>query len=279
MTNESAHQPPDTADPERIDLRPIFWAVRRRWWVAALCAALAGTAAFFYSVTQDDTYKATASVMFRDPGLAQGLVGPQVPRYPAEVVQDVSLSTQILELDEIAERTAKELPGVEPIEVRGRVDIQQSGLANIYDVSAEDRDPGSAASLANEYARQAITVKRGIDRRMVDQALRRVEADLRKLENQIAGSPNGPSDREAARLQSLEDGLRALTIFSSLQAGNVTLLEPAAEPDEPFAPKPLENAAYGLLLGAIFGIALALLVDALTKQRARGSTVSDATDQ
>ncbi len=281
MTNEPAPRPPAPTETERIDLRPIMRALWRRAWVIVLCAGLAGAAALAYSLSRDKEYEATAQVFFRDPGLAQGLVGPQLPRYPAEVVQTVATNTALTQLDEVATRTADDLGTLDAGQVTHQIEVDQSSISNVYDITASAGDPAAAASLANTYARQAIAVKREIDRRTVTEALQKMSADFTKLQDQIANSPDGPSAEDSARLQSLEDGIRGLTIFRGLQSGNVTLVQPAVAPTSAASPKPLTDTAYGLLLGAVLGIALALLLarldrrvtDAETAERAYGLPV------
>jgi capsular polysaccharide biosynthesis protein len=259
--------PPTVTDSERIELRPLLRAVWRRVWVILLCAGLAGAAALIYSLSQDKEYEATAQVFFRDPGLAQGLVGPQLPRYPAEVVQDVATNTALTQLDEVADRTADAVGSLSSGQVSADVEVGQSSLSNIYDITARTGDPALSAALANTYAKQAIAVKQAIDRRQVDRALQKMNSDFSELEDRIASEPDGrPTDREAAQLESLRDGIRGLTIFRGLQDGNVTLVQTAVAPTSASSPKPLRDTAYGILLGAVLGVALALLFAALDRR-------------
>jgi non-specific protein-tyrosine kinase len=145
----------------------------------------------------------------------------------------------------------------------------------LIEVDVEDASPDRAARLANEIVTQfqrqneAIETDRyNTSRRLLQQEMDTIQADLARLSDQIAALA-GRSDAEATAkrtaLQSSETQARAsyTNLVSSLEEmrvtaarrlTNIVVVEPARPPPIPIRPRPLLE----ILLGAAAGLVLAL---------------------
>jgi Mrp family chromosome partitioning ATPase len=217
------------------------------------------------SLLQDDEYTATASIMFRDPALAVGLVGGVVPEAPADVVQDISTNVNIVSLPDAADRASRSLGSLTPDEARDAISVGQAGLSRVVNVSAQTTHQNLAAPLANAYARAAIDIRRAADRRTIEATLARARAGLREL-NKVSSRVGAPSARETNRAATLRRTIDALVVFRALHRGDVTLIREAVRPTAVSSRSPAKSAVYGLLFGAILGVGLALMLYLLDRR-------------
>jgi uncharacterized protein involved in exopolysaccharide biosynthesis len=114
---------------------------RRMGWVLSFC--LVGTAAaLLFSLSQEKKYSASASILVREPGAAEALVGPSGDQ-GFDPDREAATSTDLFRLDVIAERTARRL-GIPDVD--GRITTSSSPQSNVLSVTAEDPAPAQAAS-------------------------------------------------------------------------------------------------------------------------------------
>ena len=241
-------------DIERgFDPRLLLRVLRRRLWIVALLTLLVPAIALVYSLLAEKEYRATASLLFRDPQLDEKLFGSTFVGESTDEARAAATNLELISLDVVAARTAERVGGgLTPGDVTRSIDTSSEGQADVVTIEASSPDPASAAKLANEFGRQFIAFRRDADREKISSAISLVERQLDELPESAA---NGADAR------SLRRRLQELQILASLQTGNAELVQLAEPPSAPAAPRPLRNTVLGLLVGLLLGIAAALVVE------------------
>lgn len=232
---------PDPHRPaDRLDLLDLL---RRRAWLAVVCAVAVAALAYLVSNRQQSRYESTALL---------SVVSDNGPTLPGrEVNPQSSASTEnavpIVGTRDVAARAAQ------------RANLSGSGasvgatrLANstLVRVTATATQPQVAAALANafaiEYRRKRQTQERA--------TLRRAK---RSIQQTLDGLPDAPAGRE--RRVALGQRIDDLQLQIDLNQGGLELAERAVPPAEAESPKPRRDAGLGGLFGLVLGGALALL--------------------
>jgi hypothetical protein len=185
---------------------------------------------------------------------------------------------------------------------RNDVQLQQLGTSAVLQLSVRDRDPQTAASLANALAAQLVQLRlelrRGAAIRLAAQLDSRIDElskQLDALNEQIvdrqarssAAGPNGAStDPELIRLQNartnLIDQKSALeTERSQLSANDAMLpeasvIDPAVVPTKADPSRIPHDLALGILLGLTLGIFAAAVVESLRPSLVGGDAIARA---
>ena len=215
--------------------------------------------ALAFSLREQKMYSATAELLFRDAQLDQKLFGSTALPPSTDPAREAATNVNLVGLEAISQRTASTLGGImTPAFVSGEISVSPQGQSNIVEVTARDHRPSFAARLANTYAQQFIAFRRDADRAKIAGAQQLVQTQLTHLSTEgQAGSASGIS---------LQSRAEELGILASLQTGNAELVQPAETPSSPSSPQTKRNAALGFLVGLLFGIGAALLLDRLDRR-------------
>jgi capsular exopolysaccharide synthesis family protein len=228
--------------------------IRRRWLLIVGCGLVVGAASFAISVSKQKEYSANAVLLFRQADLDQQLFGSQSLSASNDPVRDAATQLALVSLHTVSQLTSQALGGhPSPSYIAEEVDVSANGQSNLLNIKVTDPDPARAARIANTYAAQYIQFAIQADRNKVQQALRLIKAQL----------PSAP--RGAARSQLLSQQER-LKVFAALQTGNTEVVQSAQAPGSPSSPQPKRDAALGLLLGILLGLALAFLFERLDRR-------------
>jgi polysaccharide biosynthesis transport protein len=248
-----------SGDQGQAPLDRITTILRRNAKLLAVCAVLVPAVALIYSLTQAKEYTASATLLFRDPGLDEKLFGTALFNQDDDPQRTAATNLQLVSLRQVSERTAVELKatGLTADEIESRVSVEPVGESDLIAVDAVDGDPKRAADLANAFAGNYIAFRRDADRAKITEAQDLVQQELDALSAVERAGTDG---------QQLEQNARELEILASLQTGNAELVQPAQAPSEPSAPKTLRNVILGLLLGLMLGAALTLLREQLDRR-------------
>jgi capsular exopolysaccharide synthesis family protein len=242
-------------------------ALRRHWWIVALCGVIVPVAAWAFSATATKQWTATAQLLFRDPGFDQKLFGSSYLSPSKDPSREAATNVKLVGLATVFDRSAERLgPPRTARQLAEQVNVSSQGQSDVVAVSATDHDPRFAAKLADVVAGEYIAFRREADRSVILQGLEPVERELGNLT---------AAERDGAQGRSLVSRAEELRMFSSLQTGNAELVQPALVPSEPSSPRTTRNVVLGLVLGLGLGILLALLAERLdTRLRDRGEVES-----
>jgi polysaccharide biosynthesis transport protein len=137
------------------------------------------------------------------------------------------------------------------------VTATEVGTSDVVDISATEPSPAFATRLANVYAREAITFQMNTARAGISQVRNSLQAQL---------SAMTPAEQASDAGTSLKARISQLDTLAAAQTGQGQLIQPATPPTSPSSPKTKLDIAVGALLGLLFGIGLALLLERLNRQ-------------
>ena len=241
-------------ESDRFDLERWIKILRRRWWVIVVSLLLVAGSAAAFSLTQPKKYSAGASLLFSQSQIGSDLLGITNNSSNATSAQVQADNVKLVQSPEVATRTARAL-GVAASVVTSEVSVSGQGQSDFVSVSATDKDPKVAASLANTYAHQFITFRAQNNRAAVIQV-------RNSLQNQYAAM-SLPQRRSPAGT-SLQARIEQLNTLAAAQTGDVQLVQPASVPSSPSSPNTKMNIGLGAFIGLLLGLGVALLLERLS---------------
>jgi succinoglycan biosynthesis transport protein ExoP len=243
---------------EQLTLRGILRVLGRRIGVLTFALLAVPLGAFVVSSLQETKYTATASILFRDPGLDQKLFDTSFSPPASDPSRNAATNARLVSLDLLAARTARRLDrGLTKSDVEDEVEIVPDPSSDVIEVRATDPSAGFAATLANTFAGEYINFRREADRSKVREAQRLLQRRIAAL---------SPVERAAPQGRTLQERARQLEVLEALQTGNAELVERATPPSSASSPKTARNVVMGAVLGLLLGIALAFLIDRLDRR-------------
>ena len=233
-------------------------ALRRQLWLVLGVAVAVAAVAVGLSLLQEKEYTASATVYSRNSASVVLVRGPKrgyrtefiAPR--ADPGREAASSTRLASLDVVSDGIAKRIGGgLSGEEISTMVDVRPVLESDVLEFEATARRPRHAAELANAFAREYIDFRTEMDTAKVERGTRLVERELRGI----------PATRRLAAnsLRSKQYLKRAMEIVTSLQSGNIELVETAKPPSSPSSPKPARNGLLGLALGLLLGVTIGLI--------------------
>ena len=255
---------------QEVDLhRWLNGLARRKTLVLALIVGLVG-AALLLSAMQTPVYQAEAQILL-EPGRAESPF--ESDRAPTPANSDVLIDTEIEVLKSRPVRAAV----AEKIGAVPEVSAHRVAKTLIVSVRAESTDPDRAATVANEYAKTYISIRRAqetedvvgtgaqVAAKVADFQSQLDQLDRRIQDAQPAQRAGLTAEREAlVRQQALfKQRLDELQVEATLKSGGAQLVAPASVPSSPVRPTPVRNAVLALIVGAMVGLGLASLLEYL----------------
>src|SRR5436190_2579718 len=152
------------------DLERVLRTLRRRAWLIFLCGVIAAGAAVAFSLTQEKKYTAEASLLFRDPGIDKNPFQSNAAD-TTDAQRQAATNLRLVSLPDVAERTSKRLGGhPTESEIERNVSVSSEGQSDIVAIKATDKDPATAATVANTFAGEFITSRREADQAVIRRA-------------------------------------------------------------------------------------------------------------
>lgn len=257
---------PELESDDGFGLSDILKALKRRWWIVAICVIVTPAAALAFSLSQEKQYTASATLLFQQTSTADSVFG--LPSQYIDTEREAATNTALASLDVVSDRTEAALEGrVQDPQVN--VNVSQSGTDDLATVSATDPDPRVAALTATVFAEEVVRFRRERDQQAIRAALERLNGRISRLRDD--GAP-------ASELDPLEDQQQSLANLLALRTGNVQLVQRAEVPTAPSSPKTRRNVALGIFLGALLGLALALLIDRLDRRIRDEDEIEDSVE-
>jgi succinoglycan biosynthesis transport protein ExoP len=256
-----------TGDLDHNDtLEPLLFALRRRRGIILVCVLLGLAASITLSQLQQSEYTASASILFRDPGIDQELFGFSVSLPSNDQASQAATNMALVSLPIVASRTAAALH-MSRSAVSSAISVSGVGQANIAQINATEPDPVLAARIANTYAQQYVLFRQEADRAKISGAQELVQKQLQALP---------PAERYGTVGRGLQTRANELIELAALQTGNAEVVQPADVPTSPSAPNTKRNAVVGTFVGLLLGLGLAFLAERFDRRICDSSELEDA---
>lgn len=234
-------------------LEQLLRTVRRHKWIVLQATIVVPLLALVFSLSQEDEYTATATLLFRQApsGVSEGTENVIDP------TREAATNGELVGLPVIADKAAESLEGVSGAEVLEGVSVEPSSEADTAKILATTPSAELSAEMANAYGNAYISFRRSADRSQVQDAIDVAEASLARLT---------PAEREGKEGAALSEQLDHLKLTQALQTGGAELVQPATPPSGRSSPQPLRNTMLGLILGVLLGIGLAALLERIDRR-------------
>jgi succinoglycan biosynthesis transport protein ExoP len=235
---------------------------RRKLLVITLLIA-APIMAFLYSLSQEHLYSASAQVLLQPRSPTSAVTGGVDLGADEDPTRVAETQAAIARVPAVARRV------VQQVHVRGLTAgklLNDSSVSNeqntdLLDFGVTSTDPDTAAQLATAYAQAYTDYRTELDTAQ----LRNARDDLETRLSDLRASGIAKTSPLYTTLVGKVEQLRTL---EALQTSRATLVRPATSGSQ-IQPRTARNIAFGVVLGILLGIGLALLGEAVDK-RVRG---------
>ena len=245
----NGHRAPEREPEPPVDLTGVAGALRRGRRLVVAIVAVVTVVALVVSLASPDRYRASARIA-EDPSSGEPL---DVAAADRRLATSRELVTAPAVLAEAAERVPGESAGSVAAKVTAKLDI----TASILDVAATDGDPERAARIANAVAATFLAESERLEREAVVQSRERLTNELERQRRA------GASD---TTLDALRQRISELAVSEVLAGPGLRLVQPAAAPAAPFAPRPLRTTVVAFFAALFCAVLVALARDRLRPQ-------------
>ena len=259
------HRQPNAQGPVGL----VVAAVLRRWWLVMVLSVIGAVTAFGIAHRQEKTYTATASLLFRDPGVDQKLFGSSAGTSGSDPDRSAATNIKLIKLPQVSDEAARRLK-LASGEVSGAISVASAGASDVVNVIAETNDPALSARIATTYVRAFIALRKRSDRETIVNAARLLNRQIAALEDQGKG--------DSAQADQLRNRRDELDIIASLQTGDAELAQAARVPGAPSGPKVKVNTLIGLVLGFLLGVVAVTLAFVVDRKLRTAREITDAFD-
>jgi capsular exopolysaccharide synthesis family protein len=259
-----------TRNGRRSEVRHVVEILRTRWLVVVVAIVATALAAFFLTLRQTPSYVSVARVVLRSP-LASPGANPNM-QFNMGTESGVAASPAVAEmaLEHVAVDAEDETELLSGLEVEtGGTQINQI-LTFSYRWSDAQESRDRAQALASAYLEYRLDHAEDVVAPLQDELLE-IQGELQDVRSQM-GTTDDPGQlaqlqsramQLSAQILSLQERL-GLVLPGALTVESVgDVVQPAQVPGAQVGPNPVRNGLLGLILGAIFGVGLALLLEAL----------------
>jgi capsular polysaccharide biosynthesis protein len=238
----------ESAEPP-VDLTGVADALRRgRRLVAAIVVVVTGVA-LVVSLASPDRYRASARIA-EDPSSAE-------PLDVAAADRRLATSRELVTAPAVLTAAAAQVPGESPDDLAAKVEAKLDITASILDVAATDGDPTQAAKIANAVATTFLAETDRVERDAVVGARERLSRELERQRRVGAADTT---------LEALRERISELAVNEVTAGSGLRLVQPAAVPAAPFAPRPIRSTVVAFLAALFCGVLVALARDRLRPQ-------------
>lgn len=258
-----------------MELRHQLNVIRHRLWLIVLLMALAGIGAYLYSSSLPKIYEARATLI-----VGQSLIAADVSSGELAASQRLSQTfAQLVTTTPVLQAVIDQLQlPMRPEQLRSAIVARTPRESTLLTIVVSDRDPQTAAALANAVAQRLIALSpavqgQGANSGFIEAQLAATQRHIESVEanlETLLGLPSRTADQDAqidallARLVTLRQTYAQLATSSSGAATNLlTVVDPARPILEPAAPQVLLNTLLATLLGLVIALGLAFLLEYL----------------
>lgn len=262
---------PEHTRSSEFELRHYLHVLRRRRVTVLAGVVVVVAVVLVVSFLQTPRYEATAQVVFQ-PNSAGQILNTQDTE-SIDPARDIQTQIDVLESSAVRTQVAKDLH----LTTAPPIDAVADSTSNAIRIQATSTDPVKAAEIANSYAQEYTTFSRAqvlqyltsVGNQLQTQ-IQQVQGEIDTLNQEIASAPKNSTTETQLSQQSeallgeqtnLKQTLNQVQAQAAVPSGTGQLLTPATVPTSPSSPKTLRNGALAVVVGLLFGVALALLRD------------------
>jgi polysaccharide biosynthesis transport protein len=234
--------------------------LRRHWWVIAIPLVVAPIGAFLAASSERAVYEAGSTVYinrFSAVATATGVYDQAANSDPVRFFQTQADLARQPQLFQQAVR-ASHVTGITAGELAGSSSVAPSANADLLNFSVRNGNPDVAVALVNAYAKQFTKYEPAQNVTALNAALKTVDGKIAGLRAQ--GITSGPV------FDQLKERESQLAAALAIGGGPIPKVVQPATGASKIKPRPKRNALLGLALGAILGIGLAFLREALDRR-------------
>ena len=225
-------------------------AVKSRWLLIAVLAAIAVGASLAVSLTAPKQYDATVDMLLREQEPANTLLDPGATAASSDAERELKTNVELIKVASTAQAVRRRIGLTMSIDdLLDKVRTETTADSNVVKLTVRDKDPQLAARIANEFAGAYASFRLASARRRYTEAANLAERQLSEL---------SPEELASVQGRELQTRQRELEIAGALQTGGVEIVRPAEVPKDPSRPRPVLSALLSLFLGLIFGLCVAL---------------------
>jgi succinoglycan biosynthesis transport protein ExoP len=259
-----------------VDLRHQLAVVRARFPFLVIACLLAAASAFVISSFQPKMYEGQTTLIV---GQSLSVPNPDVNQILASqrlagTYAVVATTRPVLQavIDRLQLPTTAD-------ELASRVTADAASNSTLLSITTRDRDPTTAAAIANAIGDQLIAASPAIQgqagdiQSFIDKDLKAIQQDILRTEAQIEGleklsSRTLAEDQQIETLRNRLVSLRAtyatlVSLSSNTAANLVSVIEPAVPATSPASPRVLFNVGLAAILGLALGIAIVFMLEYL----------------
>ena len=238
--------------------RPL-WSRR---WLILIAVVVATGGVYAYYASKPNVYTASTPVFVKDPG--DPLSGA-----PSLASTDRSVQNQaaLLYSRDIAAKVAQKIGyNGTPAQLLARVSVTTREGEDFVNVVAHGDTPQQAATIANAYADEFVTL-------INTSQTSRIQRGLDLSRQQLKSVPPGPATQGTR--QTLGDQIRRLELALNVPPSLTRQVDPALPPSGPSSPKPVRNALFAFVLSLLIAGGAAFGLERFDRRLKRPSDIHD----
>lgn len=239
--------------PQSQSLRVYLKALRRRLPLIAGIIVVVTGVALAITLSAEKQYDATARVVLSERDPINSVFDEGADFRSDDPERELNTKVEMITLETVGERVQERLGlDVAASDLIDQVTTEVESNSNIVSIVARDPDPEQAAAIATGFAEEFAAFRRETARANLTEAADLARTRLEALDAAERSSPEG---------RQLEARLRELEIAAAGQTGGVEVVRRASAPTSAASPRPLMTGALALVLGTLFALGLALLLE------------------
>lgn len=243
-------------DEDNFDPRTVVFALWRRRYVILLTVLATVGSALAASFLQTPVYGTSAELLLQSPEINR-LIDPNSGQR-TDPARNIRNEIRILQAQPVKDEVEKRLGTAPP------VSVSAVGDTDLIQIRAESTDPARAALVANTYADAYVDLRRTTSVNSLLEAAQEIQRRIDDLQADINAAPEGDQrDSLVAQQGVFRQRLEELEVQRQLQSGGAQLVTEADVPTSPFKPTPIRNGIVSMILGLMFGMGAALLLEYL----------------
>lgn len=250
LTQPTTPWAPDTGGADLAAQR-LIKRVLQQWWLVALCAIIAGGAAFLASSQRTKQYQATSTIEIGTVDLISVYLSDSVQVEDSDPERLKAGAVESFSLPNVVDRAAATLQGrVAADQISQSISVESVPDSSVLKITSLRADPREAQAITNAMVYAFIAQRKATATKKVTDA-----------QNQVRSQFNNLSAAEKASIvgQNLQQRLRQVGVLGAISDGNVTVIQGARLPKTAVSPRPKRDAILGLVAGLLLGGGIALL--------------------